>query len=65
MGLKILRVDWIDLAQGSVRWRAYVKRVMGICVLQNGNFLKLICPKFLRKPVIHVSVTIVLKIGHP
>ena len=29
MGLKILLVDWIDLAQGSVRWRVYVKTLLG------------------------------------
>jgi len=28
MVLKILRVDWIDLDQSLVRWRAYVKTVL-------------------------------------
>ena len=39
MVLKILRVDWTDLAQGLFRWRVCVEAVLDIWVLQNENFL--------------------------
>ena len=33
-------MDWIDVAQGRDRWRAFVKAVMNLQVSQNaGNFL--------------------------
>ena len=50
MALKILRVDWIDLAQVLVRWPVCVKTVLDILVLQNGNFLKLNLPHIATKP---------------